>query len=170
MISVSQGNEYRKGELIIFTGTEEVPCPVCGGELFVHGTCIRKVRRQNGTEVYRLRVMGCKGCGRTHRELPAGMIPYKRMDADRISDISEISGKEELGMTEESTWHRVKEWVAWFLQYAMYVLEAIRTSLGGEIQTISSGSPRRRKLIYFVRLVANSGRWEQHRSVMTNGR
>lgn len=38
----------RKGELIVFTGFEEVPCPVCGGEMKVHGTCRRKFLRREG--------------------------------------------------------------------------------------------------------------------------
>ena len=169
MISVAHGTEYRKGEIIIFTGAEEIPCPVCGGQLRVHGTCTRKLRRRDGIDVYRLRVMECKSCGKTHRELPAGIVPYKRMDAQQISNISEIQEEKDLEDTEVNTWMRVKEWVMWFLAYALNVLKSLQTILGNEFPTVSSGDCPCRQLVYFVRLVANSGNWPQHRSVMQAG-
>ena len=169
MISVAQGTEYRKGEIIIFTGTENIPCPVCGGHLRVHGTCTRKLRRRDGTDVYRLRVMECKSCGKTHRELPEGIVPYKRMDAERLSDITEAAEEKDLGDAETSTWKRVKEWVLWFLEYALKVLKSLQTLLGAEFPTVSSDDCLSRRLKYFVRLVVNSGNWIQHRSAVQAG-
>ena len=96
MISVTQGIAYRKREIIIFTGNETIPCPVCGGHLKVRGTCERKVIRREGTQTYRLRVMECGNCGKTHRELPSFIMPYKRMDADILSEAAEASGEENL--------------------------------------------------------------------------
>ena len=164
--------EYRKGEMIFFTGTEEIPCPVCGGELRVHGRCTRKLRRREGVDIYRLRVMECKSCGKTHRELPEGIVPYKRMDAEQLSNISEIEEEDELESTEDtedtevSTWKRVREWMLWFLDYALDVLRSLQTLLGKDFTTISGGDCLSRRLKYYVRLVANSGNWIQHRSAM----
>ena len=169
MISVAHGMRYRKGEIIFFTGTEKIPCPVCGGQLRVHGTCTRKLRRSEGIDVYRLRVMECKTCGKTHRELPEEIVPYKRMDTELLSNISEVSKEEDLGDIEVSTWKRVREWVLWFLAYALDVLRSLQTLLGKVFQTISSGECLSRRLAYFVRLVANSGNWIQHRSEMKSG-
>ena len=115
MISVAQGTEYRKGEIIIYTGAEEIPCPVCGGHLRVHGTCMHKLRRKDDTNMYRLRVMECKSCGKTHRELPEGIALCKRMDAEQLINFSKVEeedgleGTEDMENTEGSTWKRVRE-------------------------------------------------------------
>ena len=166
MISVAQGTEYRKGNIIIFTGTEEIPCPVCGGKLRVHGTCTRKLHRKDGAETYRLRVMECKKCGKTHRELPGWIVPYKRLDVEMLGSIAEDTGKGETEYPDISTWERIKEWVNWFLSYALQILDGLRVSLGKTLSTIPVGASLSRQLAYYVRLVANSGNWIQHRSVM----
>ena len=163
---VAQGTEYRKSDIIIFTGTEEIPCPTCGGRLRVHGTCRRKVQRKDGQEIYRLRVMECRACGKTHRELPEGIVPYKRMDAELLGVIAEDPGVGELEAPSISTWDRVKTWIIWFLAYAKHVLEGQQISLGKTFATIPPGHSFGRRLAYYVRLVANSGQWIQHRSVM----
>ena len=154
-------------EIIVFTGTEVVPCPVCSGRLKLHGTCMRKLQEADGTVLYRLRVLECTECGKTHRELPPWIIPFKRMALDVLNDISE-SDNANLEIAESSTWYRIKAWVAWFLGYAMHVLQALLVS-DQSIQTIPTGAAQREKLAYSVRVVANSGRWIQHRSAMTNG-
>ena len=71
--------------------------------------------------------MECKKCGKTHRELPEGIVPYKRMEAERLSGISEASSEKELGDVESTTWKRVQDWVLWFLQYALDVLRSLQT-------------------------------------------
>ena len=113
--------------------------------------------------------MECKKCGKTHRELPEGIVPYKRMEAERLSGISEASSEKELGDVESTTWKRVQDWVLWFLQYALDVLRSLQTLLGKDFPTIPSGECLSRRLVYYVRLVANSGNWPQHRSAMKNG-
>ena len=119
--------------------------------------------------MYRLRVMKCKLCGKTHRELPEGIVPYKRMDAERLSDITEAEEEKDLGDAEISTWKRVKEWVLWFLEYALKVLKSLQTLLGAEFPTVSADDCLNRRLKYFVRLVVNSGNWIQHRSAVQAG-
>lgn len=127
---------------------------------------MRKVQQKGGLEIYRLRVMECSTCGKTHRELPEGIVPYKRMDAELLGIIAEDPGTGELDAPNISTWNRVKAWIIWFLSYAKHILEGQRISLGKTFATIHSGDPLSRQLVYYVRLVANSGQWIQHRSVM----
>ena len=137
--------------------------------MHVHGTCTRKLRRREDIDVYRLRVMECKTCGKTHRELPERIVPYQRMDTELLSSISEVTKEDELGDVEVSTWKRVQEWVLWFLKYALDVLNSFQTLLEKVFPTISSDECLSRRLAYFVRLVANSGNWIQHRSAMKSG-
>ena len=113
--------------------------------------------------------MECKSCGKTHRELPEGIVPYKRMDAELLGSIAEDNGKDDLDMPSISTWERVKRWVNWFLAYARQILEGQKALLRRDVPTVSSGDSIRRQLVYYVRLVANSGSWIQHRSVMRAG-
>ena len=167
MIIVTRYTKQVKDGIIIFTGTEEIPCPVCGGKLKQRGTCLRKVREENETVVYSLRVMECTKCGKTHRELPFWVVPYKRIAAPVLSDIARSDNKN-LEKAEGSTWHRIKEWITWFLNYAMNVLQALLVS-DAHIQTVPTGASLCKKLEYFVRLVANSGRWISHRSAMQRG-
>ena len=167
MISVAHGAEYRKGGVVFFTGTEEIPCPICQGKLRVRGTCMRKLHSSEGRVLYRLRVMECRKCGKTHRELPFGIVPYKRMDADLLSDIAETPQQSHLEVAETSTWRRVWAWVRWFIQYSLNILTAMQAEYPG-ILTGLPGGPLRRQLTYFVRLVVNSGNWVQHRSALTS--
>ena len=169
MISVAQGTEYRKGNIIFFTGTEEIPCPICGGKLGVHGTCMRTLQRKDKTEKYRLRVMECKKCGKTHRELPERIVPYKRMDAEVLGTIAAETGIGDVEAPDVSTWARIRGWVMWFLSYGQHILEGMRVSMGDTLTTIPLGASLSRQLVYYVRLVANSGNWIQHRSVMHRG-
>ncbi len=166
MISVTQGIAYRKGEIVIFTGNETIPCPVCAGHLKVRETCERKVSGREGTQTCRLRVMECGNCGKTHRELPSFIVPYKRMDADILSEVAEANREEHLEKAESSAWRRVKAWIIWFLQYAGNVLEGLRIAMP-DFPTIPDGEALNRRLAYAVRLVANSGNWVQHRSALT---
>ena len=87
MISVARFEKARNGEITRIYGQEEVVCPVCGGALKVHGTCIRKVRQGDHTHQYHLRVMECRCCGKTHRELPEGIIPYKRHGLNSLCEM-----------------------------------------------------------------------------------
>ena len=113
--------------------------------------------------------MECKSCGKTHRELPEGIVPYKRMDAERLSDITEAEEEKDLGDAEASTWKRVSVWVLWFLDYALKVLRSLQTLYGTELPTVSPDDFFSRRLKYSVRLVVNSGNWIQHRSAVQAG-
>ena len=111
-----------------------------------------------------LRVMECRHCGKTHRELPEGLVPYKRHDLNSLCEIAEAT--ETQHTCETSTWLRIRFWLAWFLWYAQNVLDGLITA-GQMSATFSPGHSLRRRTASFVRLVVNSGNWEQHRSAMT---
>jgi len=162
MIIAAHGTEYFKNGLIFFTGTNNIVCPDCGGKLNVHGTCRRKIKSHTTEKVYRLRVMECVRCGKTHRELPSGFIPYKRMDAQLISEIAEASPAEHLMLAESSTCRRVKIWVAWFLQYARKLLSRIEAAAPCFLIKQTAGGLTSH-LVYLAILTVNSGNWIQHR-------
>jgi len=159
MISVMHGIEYFKDGIYIFTGMEDIPCPVCGAGLKVHGTCLRKLQTINGEKIYRLRVMECtnEDCKKTHRELPAGIIPYKRMDAEKISKIVAAPIAEHTKETDTSTWRSIRAWVVWFLEYTSNLLDELKTGYSQSEKSLSD------RLVFCVRTVANSQKWIQHR-------
>lgn len=128
---------------------------------------MRKLRSSEGQILYRLRVMACRKCGKTHRELPSGIVPYKRMDADLLSDIAETPQQFHLEVAETSTWRRVWAWVKWFIHYSLNIFAAMQVE-HPNLPTGLPGKPLRRQLTYFVRLVVNSGNWVQHRSALTS--
>jgi len=161
MIIAARGTEYFKN-FGYFTGSGDTVCPDYGGKLIVHGTRRRKIKTHTTEKVYRLRVMECVCCGKMHRELPCGFIPYKRMDARFISETAEASPTEHMMLAESSTWQRIKMWVAWFLQYAQDLLcekRVVAPSL--LIKQTTEGLTS--QLVYLTILTVNSGNWIQHR-------
>ncbi len=164
MVIAAHGTEYFKNGLIFFTGPGNIACPDCGGKLNVHGTCRRKIKTPVAEKLYRLRVMECVHCGKTHRELPGGFIPYKRMDAQFISEIAEASTAEHMTLAESSTWRRAKMWVAWFLQYARELLCRMEAAAPCFLTKQITGGLTS-QLIYLTILTVNSGNWIQHRFV-----
>ena len=53
-----------KNEIARVRSESAMYCPDCGMKLFFHGTCKRKVRAQEQTRCYVLRVLFCKSCKR----------------------------------------------------------------------------------------------------------
>ena len=145
---------------------EFVPCPCCSGDLFVRGTCQRKVRRitehSDGEfpEIWCLRVMQCRQCRKTHRELPDWIIPYKRCSAEMYAEIAEDNEKV---CCDGTTIAIVRLWVEWFLIYARHIVEAMKILYPG-FSPIPDNKPLAERLMYFVRLVVNSGNWVHNRS------
>ncbi len=148
---------------------EFVFCPCCSGDLFVRGTCRRKVRRltENSDgqfpEIWCLRVMQCRQCRKTHRELPDWIIPYKRCSIEMYAEIAE--GNEDVSC-DGTTIAVVCLWVKWFLNYARHIAEAMKILYPG-YSTIPDNAPLADRLTYFVRLVVNSGNWTHNRSAVT---
>ena len=163
MIIVTQFTSYSKDKILYIRGMEAIPCPVCGGRLFVHGTCERKSRDETGqVHLLQLRVMECESCGRTHREIPDILVPYKRYSTEAICTITE---KPEVCTAEPVTCKKISLWLSCFLYYAQQIAEGL--ILQGLTVTEPSSNRLLSRLKHFVRLVTNSGFWQQHRSVMT---
>ena len=112
----------------------------------------------------RLRVLECERCGKTHRELPEQIVPYKRHNVESICTM--LDAPDEC-IPEPSVRLRVLAWIAWFWAYAKHIMDSLQRQ-GFQVSEPPGGSNKRR-LTYFVRLVVNSGNWKQHRSVMTFG-
>lgn len=174
MICISNYEANDEGNVTVITGIEDFVCPVCGCNNYeIHGTCHWKVRSAEGTKQYRLRVLRCTRCGKTHRELPAGIVPYKRLCAESLIGIAEADplaqnkalNDDDFVDFETSTWRRIRRWLSWFLRYAQFIAESLRIS-GLQIPTVAPGKTLSEQLVYFVRLVVNSGNWQQHRSVL----
>ena len=100
--------------------------------------------------------MECDECGKTRRELPPEAIPYKRLDAETVSEIAKTPEKQHLEHTETSAWRRVCAWISWFFQYAQKALEIVWDA----DNTFSEQG-----LAALVRATVNSGKWIQHRFV-----
>lgn len=145
-----------------------MPCPICGAKLKVHGTCKRQLETADGEKlIYRLRVMECTGCGKTHRELPEGIIAgYKHKSIPLLAKISEANQSEHLKYADTSTWRRIRLWMSWFLRYAQMIQESLILQ-DLLIKTKYVGKDLAEQTAYFVRLVTNSGNWVQQWSVLT---
>lgn len=100
-IEMKNGIAYVSSESIVH-------CPDCGMKLVFHGTCKRKVREQEKTSCYVLRVLFCKNCEKTHRELPDFIVGYKRYGRD---ELCEIVMNEESYYCEDSTRDRTIIWL-----------------------------------------------------------
>ena len=131
MISILNYREYYHGGICFILAAESVPCPICGGKLFVHGTCRRKCITADGIVTFGLRVMECRKCHHTHRELPRGIVPYKRHCAEIIADCRDTC-PDTIG--EFSAFLRMKVWLTWFLEYA----EKVMTGLAAVYATVLS--------------------------------
>ncbi len=163
MISILNYRKYHHGGVCYIMTAESVPCPICGGKLFVHGTCRRKCITPDGIVTLGLRVMECRDCHHTHRELPSGVVPYKRHCAEIIADCQGDTCPDSVG--EFSAFFRLKAWLTWFLAYAEKVMASLAAEYGTCLSVPGNFTPTKR-LMYFVRLVANRGFWVQHRSAL----
>lgn len=100
-------------------------------------------------------------------------MPYKRLCAESLVEIAEADpfaqtealNDDDFLDYEISTWRRIRRWLSWFLQYAQFIAEGLRSE-GLQIPTEAPGKTMSEQLVYFVRLVVNSGNWQQHRSVL----
>ena len=119
MISIAQYELSCNGDTTKILSKESSLCPICGGALKVHGTCTRKVRYGDCIHKYHLRVLKCQCCGKTHRELPDSLIPYKRYGVEAFCEIAEST--EARHTCETSTWLRIRSWLAWFICYAQNI-------------------------------------------------
>ena len=164
MISITDYTSLCKGDITIITGSGESVCPICGGMMTVRGTCIRKVRSEGGVRKLRLRVMKCRVCQKTHREIPKDIIPYKRTSLTEYCEIVEAGANNY--PCETSTWQRMKLWLSWFIAFAQSVERSLVCS-GLLTMTRRPVGSLKEQTAYFVRLVVNSGNWIHNRSAMS---
>lgn len=160
------------------TGLEDLPCPYCDGALFVHGTCKRKLKVTGGKVTLRLRVMKCSKCGATHREMPNGLVPYRRYSAemlcaifngqlpesnentesvDALTSQEQNEYAEDVCMCDTSIRKRIIEWILLFLARGQDMEETHSDPVSTSICS---------RLKHYVRIIVNSGRWKQHRFVV----
>ena len=109
-----------------YENRDKPTCPLCGLRLFSHGTCKRRVTTEDGLEIHRLRVLKCRNCKRTHRELPDTIIPYKHYGRETISTI--VAGKAKCGY-EDSTRYRLMQWFRALLFLVVSSLEGQKREL-----------------------------------------
>lgn len=114
----------------------------------MRNTCHRKLRREEECRIYRLRVMICTTCGKTHRELPQWIIPYKRMDAALYCKIAQTPRERHLEVADTNTWTRVQKWIRWFLL---------------EMQAVRQANMSSHDWMEEIQRMVNSGKWVQHR-------
>jgi hypothetical protein len=107
-----------------------------------------------------IRRLRCKGCGRTHSELPDIVMPYKRHCAETYEKV--IGGDTGDVCCEESTTRRILAWWAACLLYFESVLASLREKYG----VVLSGKSAPREI---VRAVVNSHLWVSTRSVFLSG-
>lgn len=69
---------------------KESTCPCCGGQLKYYDSVKRIVRtKYRKTSWVKIRRLQCEVCGRTHRELPEFIFPYKQYEAEVIQGVLE---------------------------------------------------------------------------------
>ena len=152
MVSLTHFRRKRKGELIIIIAQEILPCPRCEGELFTRGTCRRQAINSAGTkEHYQLRVLQCRDCRKTHRELPAPLVPYKRYDGDAIAH---ITNDPETAPCNNRTTELIMKWLSWFISYANHICESQSLILAIPLPKIT-GKIKLPEFMTLVRIVVN---------------
>lgn len=98
-------------------------CPCCGSRLWKSRRVNRKtyINTNGSVELLTLNVeeMRCSRCGKTHRILPAGVIPYKRYSAVLVVQAFK---KDTCITVEESTLYRWRKWLGEACRKAMNLL------------------------------------------------
>ena len=126
-------------------------CPVCGGELAVRGQVMRTVILTDGNKaIFIIRRLYCRGCRRSHRELPDIITPYKRHCTETIEHVLGGNGRET--PCEDSTIRRIRSWWLELKPYFLGVLLSLELKLG-----VSFPAPAPIKAV--IRAVVNSGGW-----------
>lgn len=165
MISLTRFKTKRKGDLVIIISQELITCPCCGGDMFVRGTCCRQAINSSGLkDHYQLRVLQCRDCRKTHRELPTPLVPYKRYDGEAISYIENNPTEAPCNFRTTSL---ILRWLEWFLSYAKHICESLSLILSIELPK-PSGKLTVKNFMFLVRIVVNSGNWLHNRTDFSN--
>lgn len=114
-----------------YENRDKPTCPLCGSRLFSHGTCRRRTITEDYLEIHHLRVLKCRKCKRTHRELPDTIIPYKHYGRELISSI--IAGKAKYGY-DASTRYSLMQWFSVLLLLAVSFLGEQKRELSNSMR------------------------------------
>lgn len=82
--------ELKNGKIYAY-GKVMPCCSKCGKRMTVHGTCERNIRTleyPNGI-VHVLRVLDCKPCNRSHREVPDFIVPHRSYSYDYMYAVAQ---------------------------------------------------------------------------------
>jgi len=125
MISISKYKlEVNKNGKKYVVSQEQIPC-TCGGHLAFKEYRLRIVRLPSeDAEFIEIRVLYCVDCGKSHRELPDFLLPYKHYTAQTVE--AAVDRKKAECSAEERT---VKRWRAWFKRIRSYLAAAIVAAL-----------------------------------------
>lgn len=161
--------------------SETCTCPVCDTDLKVIGSRKRTLIQSDGTGIKLIiRRLKCRSehCGRIHHELPNLAVPYKRHEAETIEQI--IASPDETEAThpcEASTVYRIKVWFSLLREYLESSIQALKELYRNDAvlyEELSALLPLRDAyqgkagwLKRLVRILVNSGRWQQTRSAYT---
>ncbi len=155
---------------------EQHNCPVCEGRLIKYGRRKRKVILNSGIKVtLKIQRFKCKGCNKTHHELPDILVPYKQHQLESIEKVLSTDEGQTIDVpVDDST---IRRWRAWFeemIDHFIGCLEAIKfrikqvvdisrfqspnSSLQGIYNLVGNG---KKWLARVVRAVANTNNWQQ---------
>lgn len=119
-------NRFYGNGIWSYVNRDKPTCPLCGSRLFSHGTCRRKSIEEDCLEIHQLRVLKCRNCKRTHRELPDTLVPYKHYGRKLISAV--VAGKAKYSY-DESTRYRYIQWVSALILLMVSFLEKPKREL-----------------------------------------
>ncbi len=173
------GKQAWKRKLFYIRSSETCTCPLCDNELGVIGSRKRTLIQADGTEIKLIiRRLKCRGknCSRIHHELPDRVVPYKRHESETIEQI--ITSADETKTThpcEAATVYRIKVWFSLLREYFENSIQALKelyrnnAVLYGKLCALSRSPDgcccTAGWLKCLVRILVNSGRWQQTRSV-----
>jgi hypothetical protein len=158
-------------------GTEQIPCPCCGGELKVIGSRNRKYRRKAGELIELIiRRLKCSNCNKIHHELPDNLVPYKRYDCESIETV--VDGNNQLDVAVDNS--TIVRWKSWFKAISLHFIGclislATRYQKENVIDLTTFPKSVLGRIFFFVgdtdlwlarvvRIVANSNNWLHTRS------
>lgn len=65
-------------------------CPLCEGKLIYYDTVSRTIiGKYRSTSTIKLQRLKCSKCGKIHRSIPKGILPYKQYEAEIIFGVIE---------------------------------------------------------------------------------
>jgi len=129
-----------KTQIFSIISKENVPCPLCGGELHYRDCVARDVIQSSGVvETLKIRRMECPACECLHRELPDFVQPFKHYASEVIEAV--LDGDCSSCPAENST---ISRWKAWFLRILLYLcaaLTAVQAYVSGSVNLMCDLSP-----------------------------